>query len=353
MRAVMFHGKEDLRVEEVAEPSPGPGQVKIRNAFSGICGTDVHLYYDPGAIGLDLTTPHPLTGACLPVPFGHEFSGIVVEVGSGVANLRPDDKVAINPVIRCGICRACRRGMTSCINIAGLGFAADTGGLQEYSVIDAKSAHFLPEGVTLEMGALVEPMAVAWHAVKKARPVPGETALILGAGPIGIGSFFALRAHGIRDVIVSDPSPTRRENIVRLGCGQAIDPLTTDLSQAVTKFSNQRGADIVVDAAGVAPALTTAVDSLAEAGRAIVAALHSGPASINPTPVMLGEKEVIGSLGYTSADIDEVIKAMSEGLYSLDGWVVRRPLEQIESAIEDLHRGTHMKVLLPVGEQSS
>jgi len=156
MKAAVFHAQEDLRIEEVADPSPGPGQVKLRNAFAGICGSDLHVYYTPEAAGLDFEHPHPLTGSTLPQILGHEFSGTVVELGEGVDGISVGDRVAIWPIYYCGDCAACRRGMyNACQKIGFHGLSSDGGGMAEFTTVDASKLHVLPENVDLRLGALV------------------------------------------------------------------------------------------------------------------------------------------------------------------------------------------------------
>ena len=162
MKALQFHGKEDVRDDEVPEPSPGPGEVKLRNAYSGICGSDLHIYYAPDASGMDFSQPHPLTGATLPQILGHEFAGTVVQVGQGVTDVAVGDEVAVWGIYSCGECDACRKGLpNACVKITFHGVYSDGGGMAEYTTVTADRLHKLPDNVDLKMGALVEPMSVA------------------------------------------------------------------------------------------------------------------------------------------------------------------------------------------------
>ncbi len=138
MKAAKFYAKEDLRIEDVPEPKPGPGQVKLRNAYSGICGSDLHVYYSPEASGMDFTVPHPVTGSTLPQILGHEFSGTVTELGEGVTDVKIGDRVAVWPIYFCGSCPACRRGRFNiCQRIGFHGVTSDGGGMAEYTVVAA------------------------------------------------------------------------------------------------------------------------------------------------------------------------------------------------------------------------
>jgi (R,R)-butanediol dehydrogenase/meso-butanediol dehydrogenase/diacetyl reductase len=313
MRAVRFHGKEDLRVDEVPEPSPGPGEVQIRNAFSGICGSDLHVYFDPEHSGLDFTRPHPLTGATPPQILGHEFSGVITELGEGVSGLAVGDNVVVWPIYYCGECAACEKGLFNiCRKIGFHGLTSHGGGMAELTTIAADKVHKLPANVGLEMGALVEPMAVGWHAVAQSGVKEGDTALVAGAGPIGIGVWFALRARGVRRIIVSEPSDTRREAIRGLGADLIVDPATEDLTARVRELTEGHGVAVGFDAAGAPAALGGALANLGPQGQLMVVALHEKSLDFNPIGLIFSEVGMRGSLGYLQPDFDEVIAAMHQ-----------------------------------------
>lgn len=346
MKAAVFHGKEDLRVEDVSEPVPGPGQVKIRNAFAGICGSDLHVYYAPEASGLDLDHPHPLTGATLPQILGHEFSGTIVEVGDGVDGVAVGDRVAVWPIYFCGHCAACRRGAFNvCRSIAFHGLSAHGGGMAEFTTVDASKVHVLPPTVDLRLGALVEPMAVAWHAVERSGIQPGQSALIAGAGPIGIGLWFALRGHGVTNVLVSEPSGERRAAIERLGAA-TLDPSSDDLAARVADATGGDGVDVAFDAAGVAPVFGALLATMAPQGRLQVVAIHEHALDFNPSQLVMGENEIAAALAYLPSDFDAVIQAMATGLYDTAGWVDDVDLDDVVDAIARLRAGKAMKILV-------
>lgn len=346
MKAAVFHAQEDLRIEEVADPSPGPGQVKLRNAFAGICGSDLHVYYTPEAAGLDFEHPHPLTGSTLPQILGHEFSGTVVELGEGVDGISVGDRVAVWPIYYCGDCAACRRGMyNACQKIGFHGLSSDGGGMAEFTTVDASKLHVLPENVDLRLGALVEPMAVAWHAVSRSGVESGGTALIAGAGPIGIGLWFALKARGIEKVLVSEPSADRRAIIAALGA-TVVDPVTEDLGAAVTALTDGDGVDVAFDAAGAGPAITSSLASLVPGGRVVVVAIHERTMDFLPTQLVMAETEIAGALAYLPEDFDAVIAAMAAGVYDTTGWVKDVPLDGVVDAIHALRGGAGAKILV-------
>ena len=222
MRAAVFHGREDLRLESVPEPQPGPGDVKLRVHYNGICGSDLLEYYD-GPV-TTRTTPHPLTGIANPVIFGHEFCGEVVELGAGVTDLQPGQLVAVEPLETCGRCLYCGSGQYNhCPLVAFHGYNRAGGGLAEYTVVKRAMAHLLPAGMSSLQGALIEPLGVAWHTAARCSVEAGQTVAIHGAGPIGVGVYLTLRGRGVETIIV-EPSPVRRAVLADLGARSLIDP---------------------------------------------------------------------------------------------------------------------------------
>jgi (R,R)-butanediol dehydrogenase/meso-butanediol dehydrogenase/diacetyl reductase len=164
MRAAVFYGRQDLRLEEVPEPSPRPGEIKLRVLYNGICGSDLHEYYD-GPITTRVS-PHPLTGVKNPVILGHELSGEVIEVGAGVEDLGVGDRVAVEPVETCGRCLYCTSGQYNhCGMLAFHGYNRNGGGLSQFTTVRRSMAHKLPRNLTAMQGALIEPMNVVVVAI--------------------------------------------------------------------------------------------------------------------------------------------------------------------------------------------
>jgi (R,R)-butanediol dehydrogenase/meso-butanediol dehydrogenase/diacetyl reductase len=346
MQAAVFHGKLDLRIEEVPEPEVLPGAVKLRNAYAGICGTDLHIYFSPEYTGIDFTTPNPTTGATLPQILGHEVSGAVVEVGEGVNDLAPGDRVAVFPIYGCGRCGACARGADNLCARSGFhGVTAPGGGMSTFSTVPAGHVHKLPDAVDLKVGALVEPTAVAWHAVRRSGARAGQTALVVGGGPIGICLWWALRAHGLSDVLVSEPNAERRSVLAGFG-GRVADPRADDLAAAVHDLTSGDGVDVAFDAAGVGAALESAISCLTRGGRLVVVAMHEQPTALNPTQLVLRETEMVGSCVYLHQDFDEVIAAMRRNPFPTDRWVDVVNLSDVVTTMTELRQGRGMKKLV-------
>ncbi|MFC7400960.1 2,3-butanediol dehydrogenase [Citricoccus sp. GCM10030269] len=346
MKAAVFYGKQDLRCEEVEEPSPGPGEVKIRNAYSGICGSDLHIFNEPDSLGSDLSKPHPVTGATLPQILGHEFAGTIVEVGEGVEDYAVGDRVAVWPTYYCGKCAACAQGLYNACTVRGLhGMHSHGGGIAEYTTVPTYMLHRLPENVDLRMGALVQPMAVSWHGVKLANLKPGDTALVIGAGPVGIGLWFALRAFGVEKILVSEPNPSRRETMARLGA-DVVDPTSDDVNQAVSEMTDGLGVSAAFDAAGVSAAFNAALQAVKPGGLTVILALYTKPVELMPMSLVSKEMAVVGSSAYLPEDFDGVIAAMADGVFDFTGWVEEVEIEQTAEAIDRLAQGSGSKILI-------
>ncbi|CDQ43721.1 2,3-butanediol dehydrogenase [Mycolicibacterium neoaurum] len=344
MKAAVYYGPNKVDVTDVPEPDPGPGTVKVQVGFNGICGTDLHEYY-AGPIFVP-TEPHPLTGAQLPIVMGHEFSGTITALGDGVTGWAEGDRVAIEPIYRCGRCGPCRAGTYNiCAQIGFHGLMSD-GGMAEYTVVPTDMLHKLPDNVSLELGALVEPMSVAYHAATLGDPDPDRTAMVFGAGPIGIGLWFALRGKGIEDVFVVEPSATRRSAIEALGA-RTLDPTALDVPAFIADHTDGRGAGAVYDAAGVAPAVETALACVGARKAMVSVAIYEKPLTTPLLNLVMNESRIQGSLCYTAADFQAVIGLMAEGAYDTAGWVTAIGIDDvIDEGFEALHAGTKMKVLV-------
>lgn len=344
MRAAVYHGPNKVEVAEIPEPDPAPGTVKLRVGFNGICGTDLHEYY-AGPIFVP-TSPHPLTHQELPLTLGHEFSGTITAIGDGVTGWSEGDRVAVEPLYTCHQCAACRAGNYNiCAQIGFHGLMSD-GGMAEYSVVPVHMLHRLPDTVSLELGALVEPMSVAYHAATLGDTTPGDTAMVFGAGPIGIGLWFALRGKGIEDVFVVEPSATRRAAIEHLGA-RTLDPSQLDVPEFIADHTGGRKADAVFDAAGVQPAVQTALACVGARKPMVSVAIYEKPLTTPLLNLVMNESRIQGSLCYTGADFEAVINLMAQGAYDTTGWVTPIALEDvIDEGFEALHAGTKMKVLV-------
>src|SRR6266516_6758298 len=319
MRAAVYHGKHDVRVEDVAGPSPadlGPDDVLLRPLWCGICGTDLHEY----AVGPIVipTDPHPLTGARLPQILGHEFSAEVAATGAEVAHVVSGDRVAVMPLVFCGRCHHCVRGMNHlCTRMACTGLSWAWGGIAELAVVGGYQVAKLPEAVSDVQGALVEPAAVAAYGVDRGNVRPGDVVLVTGAGPIG--GLAALYAHACgAEVLVSEPNRHRAALIQSLGIAEVLDPTQVDVAEAVRERTGGVGADVAVECAGNARALHACIEATRSHGTVVQTGLHVAPAQIDPATLSLKDLSVIRTWCYPVYDWPRIIRLIASGRYPVE-----------------------------------
>ncbi len=345
MRAALYYGRQDLRLMSVAEPEPQAGEVKLRVRYNGICGSDLHEYYD-GPV-TTRSTPHPLTGVKNPVIMGHELCGEVVALGDGIEDLELGDLIAVEPAEGCGECLHCGLGQYNHCPVLAIQGYNRGGGLAEYTVVKRRMAHRLPAGVTALQGALIEPLAIAWHTVNRCAVQAGQVVAIHGAGPIGAGAFLTLRRRGVEAIIV-DPSPARRAALAGLGARWLLDPGSCDVVAAIRDLTGGRGAHASIDAAGVPQAFAAMLHGTRVDGTAVVVAIHHQPLVIPPFDLLMPEVRLTGVALSVNA-FPAVIEEMARGSYPLAGWVETIPFEGvIEQGLERLRRQQGMKLVVDV-----
>src|SRR4051794_29184291 len=229
MRAAVWYQRRDVRIQEVqSPPAPPKGQVQVKVSWCGICGTDLHEYLG-GPIYIPVDRPHPLTGIQAPVIIGHEMSGVVVDVGDGVSEFAPGDRVAACPIIGCGKCRWCRTGsMAQCDQVAFLGTSWTGGALAERLNLNAYQCYHLTDAITDEIGALVEPFSSAVRAIERGQPGPEDNVVIVGAGPIGLMCLMAARLRGVKRVVVVEVAERRMAAARLCGADYVINPMRED-----------------------------------------------------------------------------------------------------------------------------
>src|SRR3954462_1897002 len=282
MRAVRYHAARDIRVEDVPEPDGlGSHEVLIRPRFCGICGTDLHEYM-AGPI-VTPTEPHPLTGAQNPQILGHEFSADVVDVGPEVRSVKAGDRVAIMPLAFCGQCYFCVRGLNHlCEKMGCVGLSWAWGGMGELAIVLEYQVAVLPEGITYEQGALIEPAAVAVYGVERGRVQPGDTVLVTGGGPIGALAVLAAKAAGAAAVYLSEPNRERRAHGEKVAPTDILDPAAVDVPALLHERTGGIGVDVAIECAGNARALNDCTRPAGGAGTVVQTGLHVGPAEVHP-----------------------------------------------------------------------
>ncbi len=344
MKAAVFHGAKDIRVEQIAEPGDlGPGDVRLKPHYCGICGTDLHEYA-MGPIVIP-SKPHALNGSVLPQVLGHEFSAEILEVGSQVKDLAVGDRVSVMPLLFCGNCYYCRRGLNHlCQSMACVGLSFQWGGIAEQAVVPATHVNKLHDNMSMRAGALVEPTAVAAYGVDRAGVRPGDTVLITGAGPIGaLASIYA--EHLGAQVFVSEINPHRQKMIESLGIATLLDPSKTDVVEEIKAATGGIGVDQVIECSGNERALQTALSAVRKHGTISQTGLHTKPAAIDPMILSEHDISLIGTWCYPVTDWPRIIDLIGR---------VGLPVEKVVTKdidIEDIVNDGFETLLSPTGDQ--
>lgn len=337
MRTVAYIGDGRLKVGDVNPRPPGPGEVRVRVAYVGLCGTDLHVLHG----SMDARVQIPLV-------FGHEMSGTIDSIGDGVHGWSPGDKVTVMPLVWDGTCPACRAGNEHvCQNLEFIGIDSP-GALQEFWNVPADTVVRMPDGIPLDAAALVEPVAVAVHDVRRSELTRGDRAVVIGGGPIGVLIAIVARRFGA-DVAVIELDPARRAQVEGLGF-PAIDPRTTDQVAWVEEWTEGAGADVVFEVSGAAAAVLGATHLAKVRGTIVVVAIHPTPREIDLQRVFWRELRLLGARVYQRADFEAAVDLIADGVVPTDLMISRVvPMDETQAAFADLEAGRGMKILVDVG----
>ena len=313
MRGAVWYGKNDVRIENLPLPSaPKPGWVQIKVAYCGICGSDLHEFI-AGPVFIP-TTPHPLTGTKAPLLLGHEFSGTVCAVGEGVTTVKVGDRVAPDACQHCHICKPCRDGRYNvCDKLAFTGLMTE-GAFAPYVNVPAELCYKIPDNMSFEHAALLEPLATGFSAVRKAGSIMGLNVVVLGAGTIGLGTIMAVRASGAGQIIVLEQAAARIEMAKKCGADIVINTKEKDAVAEVRKLTDGVGADVSFECIGNIHTGPLAIDVLRNTGTAVIEGIFEGPSAFNFFTLSGTDKTVIGSLAYTLKDFEGLGKLIAKGV---------------------------------------
>ncbi len=329
MLAAVLHGAKDLRVERRPVGEVTPGKVLLRLRRAGICGSDIHYFEEGKCAGFVPTGPFVL---------GHEVTGEVVAIGQGVDQVRFGQRVVVNPASQCGECDYCRSGRGNLCRRGGMLGSASTrpptdGGFCEYLVVPAEQCFALPSRMDDGLAAMMEPFAVALHALKRGGSVAGKRILVAGGGPIGLLVVIASRACGATTIALSDPLPERRRVALDLEADAALDPVEPSLHSQISDLVGD-GFDIAFEASGVPAAFGQAFEALRRGGTLVqigTAPLVDIPFALNQ--LMVREIQVVGSFRYGNV-WEEAIRLVAAGRVDLQPLISRVfPLQRAAEAL--------------------
>jgi len=301
MRAAVLNDAHDLEVAEVADPTPGPGELVLRVTACGICGSDLKL--------------RPMMPAGLVM--GHEFCGEVVAVGTDpLGEWHEGQHVTALPIFGCGRCLACVSGEPAHCEQADLvGVGGSAGAFAEYVRVHTRESIALPDSLDPALGALVEPLAVGLHAVERSLPRAGDRALVIGAGPVGLSVMTWLAHFGVRELVVSDPSPVRRAAAEEFGATRTVDPTTEPLEARY---------DLVIECVGLPGMTDVCVGAANHHGRVVIAGVCTHPDPYVPIQAVVKELTVAFAVYYTRREFFSVVDALGRGAVDAAPFVTER-----------------------------
>jgi len=319
MKALVWEAPRAMAMREQAEPVAQPGEVVLKVAYAGICGSELSGYLGHNALRVP------------PLVMGHEFAGQVVALGAEAQARNPQvtagQSVTANPLIYCGVCQFCMRGLNQLCIARQLIGAARPGAYAEYVSVPAELVAPLPPGMSLRTGALAEPAAVGVRVGELAGPLAGQAALVVGAGPIGLLALQALRLQGAERIFIADLDPERLAMGAELG-GHPLDPRAVDVAKEVRAATGGYGVAVAVDAVGTARTRATCVSATRSAGTLILSGLHEETSPMPAAEIIRRELVVRGSFAYTPANFAAALEHLAHGTMHLDPWIVEAPLEQ-------------------------
>ncbi|VVM33061.1 2,3-butanediol dehydrogenase [Terribacillus sp. AE2B 122] len=347
MKALRWHNQKDVRLEDIDEPIIKPNQVKMKVKWCGICGSDLHEYLG-GPIFIPVDNPHPLTGEVAPVTMGHEFSGEVVEVGPEVKDYEVGDRVVVEPIFA-------THGHQGAYNLdkqmGFLGLAGGGGGLSEYVAVDEELLFKLPDSLSYEQGALVEPSAVALYAVRSSKVKAGDKVAVFGCGPIGLLVIEALKAAGATEIYAVELSPERQAKAEELGA-IIVDPSKVDDTVEEIRRLTDGGVEVAFEVTGVPVVLRQAIQSTDIGGETMIVSIWEKPAEIMPNDIVIQERSIKGIIGYRDV-FPQVLSLMEKGYFSAEKLVTKKIKldEVVEEGFESLIKEKSQVKILVQSEQ--
>ena len=331
-----FH---EVVLQDVPAPQPGAGEALIKVEVCGICGSDIHAFLGQ----------HPFINP--PVVPGHELSGVIAALGPGVSGLQIGARVTAEPSLVCGVCRHCRSGRYNiCDNLRVIGCQAD-GALAEYLLVPAAKVIPLPDDLTFEQGAMIEPVAVAVHAVARAEPGKAGVTAIIGAGTIGLLTLQAAVAAGAGTTIVTDTLDERLALAKQLGATHTVNVKKTDLEGWMQEhFGVPNPVDLSFDCVGLGPSIDSAIRMAQKGSRIIAVGVYPGKVPVEMDWVQDRELEIVGTLMYTHADWLAAIELVRSGKVQVMPLVSRQePLERVPEVFATFEHGPGADIKLLIG----
>lgn len=341
MNAAVLNKPLDIEVKQVPIPEPKEDEALVRVHCIGICGSDVH-YYEHGRIGRYVVES--------PLILGHELAGEVVRVGSQVRNVKPGDRVAVEPGVTCGRCDHCKSGRYNlCPDVQFMATPPVDGAWAEYVTVRSDFLFKLPEGMSYEQGALIEPLSVGLHAMKRGRVTPSDRVLVTGLGPIGLLAVLAARLYGVKEIYGTDIVPFRRELAGRLGASCVIDPVRENTAERLMELTGGEGVDVIVESSGNGRVVGDTVQLVKRGGRIVLVGMPAvDEVPFNVNQIIDGELDVLGVFRYANTYPD-AIQLLSRSGVNIEQVITHKyALADIQEALDMVrnNKDTSIKVMI-------
>jgi threonine dehydrogenase-like Zn-dependent dehydrogenase len=325
MKAVVWTGPREMALHEVAEPTPGAGEVLLRVGAVGICGSELSGYLGHNSLRVP------------PLVMGHEFAGEVVALGPGAAGVAPGDRVIVNPLVSCGDCPLCRSGAANLCPRRQLLGAHRPGAFAELVAVPAASCTPLPAGVSAVDGSLAEPLACGVRAARLGGVAPGASVAVFGAGPIGLMCVSAVRRAGAEARLAVDMHPGRLATAAAWGALAVCDARAENPVAAARSATGGLGVDVAIDAVGASATRRAAIEAVRPGGAVVFLGLHEAESAVQANDIVRSETRVVGSFAYTPADFAEAVAMLAAGaVRAAPAWLEERPLAACAASFAEL-----------------
>lgn len=323
MKALVYTDKEGLTVKEVPKPEAGPGRVLLRVTNCGICGSDIFLFKSGGL----------KDGAIM----GHELSGVVEAVGEGVSRCKPGDRVIARPW-GCGECKFCGAGMENlCTHRRSIGLGQAPGGFAEFLAVDEDQVIPVPENLSLDQASMADQFGSALHGMKMINFKTGESALVTGAGPIGLCAVMLLKYYGASKIVVSEMMESRAALAMKFGADVFTSPAKESLAKGISANFEPGGPDCIIECTGNAAATTQAIQCAPVGCRIALVGMCTQPVTVLPFTLFQKHLTIVGSFGNTQSECVESMNVMASGkIPSADLITKKVPLEQLPEAFKEV-----------------
>jgi L-iditol 2-dehydrogenase len=327
MRAAVLDKPLSIEVKEVGIPEPKRDEALIKVACIGVCGSDVH-YYEHGKIGCYEVKK--------PIILGHELAGEVVKVGEDVTGVAVGDRVAVEPGVTCGKCSYCKSGRYNlCPDVVFMATPPVDGAWADYVSVRSDFLFKLPDSMSYEEGALLEPLSVGFHAMKRGKVGPADRLFITGLGPIGLLTIQAAKIFGVTEIYASDVVPFRRELALEMGVTNVINPAAEDVNERLQKLTDGKGIDVLIETSGNQHAITAALKQVNRGGRLVLIGLPvQSEIPIDIGHLIDAEIDVYGVFRYANT-YPAVIQALSHSGLTIEKVITHSfQLDEIKEAVE-------------------